>query len=106
MVNAILDVDGSEVDVAGDVERHADIARSIVAAGRSHVLHAFHAVDLLLDWSGYRRFNRLGVRAVIKALTTTCGGARSGNCATGSVGIVTAPAKIIRSAQTVAKIGR
>src|SRR6266850_6344491 len=40
------------------------------------------------------------------ALTVTCGGARFGNCAIGSEGMDTAPARIIISAQTVAKIGR
>src|SRR5262249_53597712 len=39
-------------------------------------------------------------------VTTTCGGARSGNCAIGSVGIEIAPARIISSAQTVANTGR
>src|SRR5579872_3455270 len=38
--------------------------------------------------------------------TTTCGGAKSGNCAMGSEGIEIAPPKIISSAQTVAKTGR
>jgi len=39
-------------------------------------------------------------------VTTTCGGARFGNCAIGSVGIEIAPAKIIISAHTVANTGR
>ena len=38
-------------------------------------------------------------------LTTTCGGARSGNCATGSVGMQIAPASTINNAQTVANTG-
>src|SRR5579859_4073243 len=37
--------------------------------------------------------------------TTTCGGASSGNCATGSVGIAIAPPRIISSAHTVANTG-
>src|SRR5262245_5072024 len=36
----------------------------------------------------------------------TWGGARFGNCAMGSVGIATAPARITSRAQTVAKMGR
>src|SRR6266404_3698374 len=36
----------------------------------------------------------------------TCGGAKSGNCAMGSEGMEIAPARIINSAQTVAKTGR
>jgi hypothetical protein len=39
-------------------------------------------------------------------VTTTCGGAKSGNCAIGKVGMEIAPAKIIISAQTVANTGR
>src|SRR5580658_534830 len=39
-------------------------------------------------------------------VTTTCGGDKLGNCATGSDGIEIAPAKIIISAQTVANTGR
>ena len=38
--------------------------------------------------------------------TTTCGGANSGNCAIGSVGIEMAPPSTINSAQTVANTGR
>src|SRR5580704_3424108 len=38
--------------------------------------------------------------------TETWGGARSGNCETGSVGITAAPARMISRAQTVAKTGR
>src|ERR1700720_1190799 len=39
-------------------------------------------------------------------VTETCGGARVGNCAIGKVGITAEPARIISSAQTVAKTGR
>src|SRR5579862_117707 len=39
-------------------------------------------------------------------LTITCGGARSGNSAIGSVGMETAPASTITSAHTVANTGR
>src|SRR6202022_576575 len=36
----------------------------------------------------------------------TCGGARSGYCAIGSVGIAISPARMITSEQTLARIGR
>src|SRR5262249_6369164 len=36
----------------------------------------------------------------------TCGGARSGNSAIGNVGMAAPPARMMRRAQTVAKIGR
>src|SRR3981081_4139647 len=47
-----------------------------------------------------------GFAPMYTLLTITCGGARLGNCAMGSVGIVIAPPKIISSAQTVANTGR
>jgi hypothetical protein len=40
------------------------------------------------------------------AVTITCGGARSGYCATGIVGMATTPARMITSEQTDARIGR
>src|SRR5277367_778012 len=39
-------------------------------------------------------------------VTSTCGGAKSGNCATGSVGMQIAPASTMNNAQTVANTGR
>jgi hypothetical protein len=39
-------------------------------------------------------------------VTVTCGGARFGYNEIGSVGMQTAPARMINNAQTVAKIGR
>jgi len=39
-------------------------------------------------------------------VTVTCGGASVGYSEIGSVGMQTAPARMISSAQTVAKIGR
>src|SRR5712691_10617295 len=39
-------------------------------------------------------------------MTCTCGGASSGNCAIGSVGMAMAPARTITSEQTLARIGR
>ena len=42
----------------------------------------------------------------VNAVTATCGGASSGNCAIGSVGIAIAPARMITSEHTLARIGR
>jgi hypothetical protein len=39
-------------------------------------------------------------------LTLTVGGASSGNCAIGSVGMETAPARMMTSEHTLARIGR
>src|SRR5215213_10831731 len=43
---------------------------------------------------------------VYTATTVTCGGATSGYCATGMVGIARAPARTMTSEQTVARMGR
>src|SRR5277367_1919335 len=43
---------------------------------------------------------------IYELVTSTCGGAKSGNCATGSVGMQMAPASTMNNAQTVAKTGR
>jgi len=68
------------------------------------VLHPGHAIDGLLQrnrspptplFARSRRCSELE--------TTTCGGAKSGNCAIGSVGMAIAPPSTIRIAQTVAK---
>ena len=58
-VDPVLDVHGSEVGVAGEIEGRRDLAEAIVAAGGSDVLHALGAVDLLLERRGDRRFHRL-----------------------------------------------
>ena len=82
-------------------------ARAVVAARRGHVLHALDAVDRLLDRRGDRGLDGLGARAVVERVDRApCGGASSGNCAIGSVGIAMAPARMITSEQTLARIGR
>src|SRR5215207_9197373 len=43
---------------------------------------------------------------VYTATTVTCGGATSGYCATGMVGIARAPARTMTNEQTVARMGR
>ena len=50
--------------------------------------------------------DRLGVGAHVVAVTVTTGGASVGYMATGRVGMQMAPARMISSAQTVAKTGR
>src|SRR3984957_1325678 len=66
LIHAILNVHRGQVDVAADVERDVDAAGAVVAARRGHVLHAFDAVDGLLQWSGYRGFHRPRVSAVVE----------------------------------------
>jgi hypothetical protein len=64
--DAVLHVDRRDVEVAGEIERDRDRRRAIVAARRRHVLHAFDAVDRLLERVGHRRFDRLGIGAVVE----------------------------------------
>src|SRR5262249_26388371 len=63
--HAVLHVDGGEVDVALEVERHGDGARAVVAAGGLDVAHPLDAVDALLEGRGDRRLDHLRVRARI-----------------------------------------
>ncbi len=58
-VDAVLNVNGGQVGIAGEVEGDGDAAGSIVAAGGGDVLHALGAVDLLLQRNGDRAFYRL-----------------------------------------------
>src|ERR1019366_1382613 len=48
-VDAVLDVDGGEVGIAVEIEGSGDLADAVVVAGGGDVLHAFGAVDLLLE---------------------------------------------------------
>jgi hypothetical protein len=54
--NAVLDVDGGDIERVADVERDGDRRRAVVRARRRHVRHALDAVDLLLE----RRRHRVG----------------------------------------------
>jgi hypothetical protein len=67
LVHPVLNVNGSKVNIAVDVESHRDGAGTIVAAGRGHVLHAGNAVDLLLQRDCDAGLHRLRTGAVIVA---------------------------------------
>ena len=69
-------------------------------------MHALYAIDLLFQGNGHRGFDRLRIRAYIIAGHRTCGGANVGYKEMGSVGMQTAPARMINRAQTVANTGR
>ena len=78
-----------------------------VRARGGHVEHALDAVDRLLERRRDRRLDFLRVGAgVDRGDVMTCGGASVGYCATGIVGIATAPARMRTSEQTDARIGR
>ena len=66
-IDAILDIDGSEIDIASNVEGDGNIAGTVVAAGGGHVFHAFDTVYLLLDGGSDRSFDGSRVGAVVKA---------------------------------------
>ena len=59
----VLDLDRVDVLVGADVERHREAVRAVVAALRAHVEHVLRAVDLLLDGSGYRLRDHVGIGA-------------------------------------------
>ena len=107
LVDAVLHVDLREILIARDVERDVDRRDTGVGARRGHVEHALDAVDGLLERRGDRR-SRLPARwrRCRRRVTVTCGGASAGYCATGMVGMATAPARMRTSEQTDARIGR
>ena len=107
LVDAVLHVDGGDVLIARDVERHGDLADAAVRAGRGHVEHALDAVDGLLERRGDRRFNRLGVRARVDGdHTDTVGGATSGYWAIGMTGSPARRRARSPASRRVARIGR
>ena len=63
-LHPVLHVDGREVERASQLKGDVDRAAAIVAAGGSHVAHAFHAVDGFFQNGGDRGFdrNRVGSR--------------------------------------------
>jgi len=65
--DAVLDVDGGDVEVVAGLEGHSDRGGAVVGAGRGHVAHAFDAVDGLLEDRGDRRLYRGRVRAHVVA---------------------------------------
>ncbi len=66
LVDAVLHVDGGEVLVAIDVERHRDRRKAAVGARRGHVGHALDAVDRLLERRGHGALDRLRVGAGVE----------------------------------------
>ena len=66
LVHAVLNVYGGEIDVARDVKSDVDVARAVISTRGGHVLHAFDAVDLLLERRCDRRFYGLRVGAVVE----------------------------------------
>src|SRR5208283_2834501 len=59
-VDAVLDVDGGEIGVAGEIESCGNRADAVVVAGGGDVLHAFGAVDLLFKRRGDGGLDGLG----------------------------------------------
>ena len=67
LAHAVLHVDGRQVDVAGNVKRHGNLAGAVVAAGGRDVLHSRNAVDGLFQRNRHRGFHRLRVRTDVAA---------------------------------------
>ena len=67
LVDAVLDVNGSEVDVAGYIKGDRDLAAAVISAGGGDVFHTLHAVDGLLERNGDGGLDGLGVGADIAA---------------------------------------
>ena len=61
LVDAILDIDGGQVYVAGHVESYGNLAAAVIAAGGTDVLHALHAVDGLFQRDSDGGFDGLRV---------------------------------------------
>src|SRR5215831_19902827 len=59
--DAVLYVYSSDVERTGQLEDDRNRTRSVVSAGRSHIAHAFHAVDRFLQNRGDRGFDSLRV---------------------------------------------
>ena len=91
---AVLDVDLREVLVARDVERDVDRRHAAIGARRRHVGHAFDAVDGLFERGGHRGFDFLRVGAGVERGHRDLRQGQGPDCATGMVGIATAPARI------------
>ena len=106
LVDAVLHVDRRDILVARDVERHGDRADAAVGARRGHVEHALDAVDRLLERRGDRRLDLLRVRAGVERRDGDLRRRqRRGYCAIGIDGIAIAPARMMTSEQTEARIG-
>ena len=69
-VDAVLDINSGEVGIAVEVERGGDRADPVVVAGGGDVLHAFGAVDLLLQGRGNGGLDGLGAGSGIDSSDT------------------------------------
>ena len=65
--DAVLHVDGGDVEVVAGVEGDGDGRGAVVRAGGAHVAHALDAVDGLLEDGGDGGFDVLGVGADVVA---------------------------------------
>ena len=65
--DAVLHVDGGDVQVVARAEGDVDAAGAVVGAGRGDVVHALDAVDLLLQRNGDRRLHHLRIGADVVA---------------------------------------
>ena len=80
---------------------------AVVAARRGHVLHALDAVDRLLDRRGDGGLDRLGARAVVERVDAAPSAAPARETARSAAsGSRSAPARMMTSEQTLARIGR
>ena len=66
LVDAVLHVDGGEILIAIDVERHRDGGEAAVGARRGDVAHALDAVDRLLERRGHGALDGLRVGAGVE----------------------------------------
>jgi hypothetical protein len=66
LVDAVLHVDGRQILVAIDVERHGDRGKAAIGARRGDVGHALDAVNRLFERRGDGAFHRLRVRAGVE----------------------------------------
>ena len=65
--HAVLHVHRRDIQVVAGAEGDVDVAGAVVRAGRSDVVHALDAVDLLLQRNGDRGLDHLRVRAHVVA---------------------------------------
>ncbi len=65
-LHTILNVDGCQIERAGQFESNVDGTAAVITAGGSHVAHAFHAIDGFFQQSGYGGLDGLGVGAGVE----------------------------------------
>ena len=104
--HAILHVDGGDVEVVAGLEGDGDRAGAAVGARGADVAHSLDAVDGFFERDGDGLLDGLGVGAHVVSDDADLRRSQVGYIATGRVGMQTAPARMISSAQTVAKTGR